>query len=365
MADKSSEKAQQTAREAADTASEAVGKAADTARRTSEAATNGYEELLTLSRHNMEGLATASQAMLKGASDLGSLWASFWNEQLTTGVEAMRSLAESDSWDQALKVQNEFARSSLDRVCSRAVKSTEVTAEMVTSSLVPLQESARRASAHAPAGGVVLRTGIAVQWSWKPRADAGLLSWSMSSRTPASRFGVRTPGSPESLRTVPILLLRVANSPRSACRISPSGVAAHVSCAAAETDGQCGASLRDLGRPLPHRRAEIGSGHGERRSCEGFRMPCEGFRMPAGRNVASSTEGRRRKAAREGTRGGRARRWGLWGFDGCRRSGAAQGTGLMAARERLVGGGMATGVAQRTVLRAQADRCRCDRRSGA
>jgi hypothetical protein len=150
MADKSTEKAQQTAREAEDTASEAVGKATDTARNTAEVATNGYEELLILSRHNMEGMSKAGQAMLKGASDLGSLWASFWNEQMTTGVEAMRSLAESDSWDQALKVQNDFTRSSFDRVCSRAVKSTEVTAEMLTSSLVPLQVSARRASERMP-----------------------------------------------------------------------------------------------------------------------------------------------------------------------------------------------------------------------
>ena len=127
-----------------------VGKAADTARRTSEAATGGYEELLTLSRHNMEGMAKASQAMLKGASELGSLWTSFWNEQLTTGVEAMRSLAESDSWDKVLKVQNEFTRSSLDRVFSRADKSTEVTTEMLTSSLVPLQEFTRRASERMP-----------------------------------------------------------------------------------------------------------------------------------------------------------------------------------------------------------------------
>ena len=94
----------------------------------------------------MEGVARASQAMLKGASELGSLWASFWNEQLTTGMEAMRSLAESDSWDEALKVQNEFTRSSLDRVFSRALKSAKVTTEMLTSSLVPLQESARRAT---------------------------------------------------------------------------------------------------------------------------------------------------------------------------------------------------------------------------
>ena len=56
--------------------------------------------------------------------------------------------------------------------------------------------------------------------------------------------------------------------------------------------------------------------------------------MPAGRDRASGTEGRRPKAAREGTRGGRAGRWGLWGFDGCRRSG---GTGLMAARDGRAG----------------------------
>jgi hypothetical protein len=116
----------------------------------SEAATNGYEELLTLSRHNLDGIAKTTQAMLKGASELGSLWASFWNEQLTTGMEAMRSLAESDSWDQALKVQNEFTRSSLDRVCSRTLKSAEVTSEMVTNSFMPLRESARRASERMP-----------------------------------------------------------------------------------------------------------------------------------------------------------------------------------------------------------------------
>jgi hypothetical protein len=40
--------------------------------------------------------------MLKGASDLGSLWASYWNEQLSTGMQAMRSLAECHGWDEAV-----------------------------------------------------------------------------------------------------------------------------------------------------------------------------------------------------------------------------------------------------------------------
>ena len=157
MADRTVEKAQQTTREAMSAAketadegvervSETVEQSGETARRASETAARSYEELLTVGQDNLEGMARASQAMLKGTSDLGSLWASFWNEQMTTSVEAMRSLAACDSWDEALKVQNEFARSSLDRVYSRTLKTAEVTSEMVTNSFVPLQESARRAA---------------------------------------------------------------------------------------------------------------------------------------------------------------------------------------------------------------------------
>ena len=56
---------------------------------------------------------------------------------------------------------------------------------------------------------------------------------------------------------------------------------------------------------------------------------CEGFRMPAGRNVASSTEGRRPKASREGTRGGRARRWVYGDLTVVARRGRCRGPGLM------------------------------------
>ena len=146
MADKSTEKAQQqTAREATDAARETVGKGAERARRASENAARGYEELSTLGRDNVESMARASQAMLKGASDLSRLWASYWNEQMSTGMQAVRSLAECHGWDETVAVQNEFARTSLDRACSQSLRSAEVTAEMLTSSLAPLHETARRA----------------------------------------------------------------------------------------------------------------------------------------------------------------------------------------------------------------------------
>jgi hypothetical protein len=56
----------------------------------------------------------------------------------------MRSFAECRSWHDALTVQNEFTRASLERVCSGAAQSAELTGEMVRSSSKPLQECARQ-----------------------------------------------------------------------------------------------------------------------------------------------------------------------------------------------------------------------------
>jgi hypothetical protein len=143
-AEKAAETAQQTTRNATERVKETAERGAETTRRATEAASQGYEEMLTLGRENMEGMARAGQAALNGTSELGSVWLSFWNEQLTDGMEAMRSLAECRSWQEALTVQNEFARSSLQRVFSRAAKSAEVTTEIVSGSFKPLQECAHK-----------------------------------------------------------------------------------------------------------------------------------------------------------------------------------------------------------------------------
>jgi hypothetical protein len=145
VAEQTAEKAHQTPREAAAAAKQTLERSGESAQRISETATRGYEEFLTLSRENMAGMARASQAMLNGTTELNSVWTLFWSEQLADGMEAMRSLAECRSWQEALTVQNEFARASLQRVCSRASKSVEVTGEMASGSFKPLQECAHKA----------------------------------------------------------------------------------------------------------------------------------------------------------------------------------------------------------------------------
>jgi hypothetical protein len=143
-AEKAAETAQQTTRNATEKAKQTAERGAETTRRATEAASQSYEEMLSVGRENLEGMARASQAALNGTSELGSVWLSFWNEQLTDGMDAMRSLAECRTWQEALTVQNEFARTSLQRVFSRAAKSAEVTSEMVSGSFKPLQECAHK-----------------------------------------------------------------------------------------------------------------------------------------------------------------------------------------------------------------------------
>ena len=154
------EKAQQTVRDATDAASETVGKASDTTperrARMRHAATKNSRRLAGTT---LESMARANQAMLKGASDLSRLWASYWNEQMSTGMQAVHSLAECHGWDEAVAVQNEFARTSLDRVCSQSLRSAEVTAEMLTSSLAPLQEPRGERRSAPPADGIRFRRG--------------------------------------------------------------------------------------------------------------------------------------------------------------------------------------------------------------
>jgi hypothetical protein len=144
VAEQTAEKVHQTPREAAAAAKQTLERSGDSAQRMNETATRGYEELLTLSRENMDGMARASQVMLNGTTELSRVWTSFWNEQLANGVETMRSLAECRSWHDALAVENDFTRASFERACSGAAKSAELMAEMVTSSFKPLQECAHK-----------------------------------------------------------------------------------------------------------------------------------------------------------------------------------------------------------------------------
>jgi hypothetical protein len=134
----------------ADKAAETAETIADTTRRTGETVARGYGEPFPVGRDGMEGLTRAGQAMLDGTAELGQLWAAFWSEQLADGTDALRALTTCRSWREAVEIQNEFTRASLERVCAQAARSAELTTAMIAGGTKPLQESIHRGAERTP-----------------------------------------------------------------------------------------------------------------------------------------------------------------------------------------------------------------------
>ena len=88
--------------------------------------------------------------MLDGTAELGQLWTAFWSEQLADGTDALRALATCRSWREAVEIQTELTRASLERVCAQAARSAELTTAMIAGGIQPLQESIRRGAERTP-----------------------------------------------------------------------------------------------------------------------------------------------------------------------------------------------------------------------
>jgi hypothetical protein len=101
---------------------------------------NGEEQLLALTRGNMEGLIRANQALIDSTSELSRAWLVCWQEQVAEGMEVAREVLER---------QSTFVRSSLERMNVEAMRSAELTTGMVDGYFAPLREGAGQATERA------------------------------------------------------------------------------------------------------------------------------------------------------------------------------------------------------------------------
>jgi hypothetical protein len=106
---------------------------------------NGEEQLLALTRGNMEGLIRANQALIDSTSELSRVWLVCWQEQFAEGMEVAREVLER---------QSTFIHSSLERMNVQVMRNAELTTGMVDGYFAPLRESAGKATERAtrPAG---------------------------------------------------------------------------------------------------------------------------------------------------------------------------------------------------------------------
>ena len=106
---------------------------------------NGEEQLLALTRGNMEGLIRANQALIDSTSELSRAWLACWQAQFAEGMELAREVLER---------QSTFIHSSLERMNVQVMRNAELTTGMVDGYFAPLRESAGQATERAtrPAG---------------------------------------------------------------------------------------------------------------------------------------------------------------------------------------------------------------------
>ena len=140
--------ARETAEETSRSAQQAAaGAGGAQARRAEDAVARDVAALADLGRSGAEEMAGAGQALLGDASEFGQLWVSYWNEQLADGMATARELTECRTWQDALEVQNAFARASFERAWTRMNRSTELAARMFAAGgFEPLQRQARAAA---------------------------------------------------------------------------------------------------------------------------------------------------------------------------------------------------------------------------
>jgi competence ComEA-like helix-hairpin-helix protein/phasin family protein len=133
------EAAQRTAEKGAEVTSIAT-------RQGAEAAQRGAEAAQRVAGRFAEAGKEAAERSGETAQDLSRLVVTLMNEQVQANVETLQALARARSWREALEVQNEFFRGSVERATQGASRYVETVTKLMAGMLQVGQEQARKAA---------------------------------------------------------------------------------------------------------------------------------------------------------------------------------------------------------------------------
>jgi phasin family protein len=153
MADRATDKTKEAVEQTAETAKrvsegnvEAFKRATDetttTLRRVTEGAGEGYRELAEMGQGNIEAFIRSGRVVLEGWQEMNREFVSYAQAQLQENAEAGRAFARSRTVQDALQVQRDYVRASLEKFVDGATKLNDIATRVVNDSLVPLQARA-------------------------------------------------------------------------------------------------------------------------------------------------------------------------------------------------------------------------------
>jgi phasin family protein len=110
-----------------------------------EAVLKGYEQWMALGQDNVDAVVASGQAMFKGVQAINREVASFTQAQFSAGVEAGQAIAKSKSVQEAIDLQASYARAATDKFLAELSKLIDMSAQVASDSLSPLQARASQA----------------------------------------------------------------------------------------------------------------------------------------------------------------------------------------------------------------------------
>lgn len=115
-----------------------VGATREQLEKASANAFKAYEELSQFQKDNYAAYVTASAILAKGAEDVGKAWFAFTQDSLENVAQTAKALLGAKTLREAVDLQNEWAKSNLDKLVTEGSRLSELTVKVTNEALAPL-----------------------------------------------------------------------------------------------------------------------------------------------------------------------------------------------------------------------------------
>ena len=99
----------------------------------------GYGDLASVGRENIEAFVKASTIWAKGTEEIGKSVAALTQAQVEASLATTKALLGVTNFKQALEIQNEAAKTSLDKLMAEGNKITELSMKVANEAIEPIQ----------------------------------------------------------------------------------------------------------------------------------------------------------------------------------------------------------------------------------
>ena len=96
------------------------------------------EKALAFGRGNLDAMLRSSQILFAGSQDLSKRVATVGQQRFDAGIAGFKALAGAKSFEEAVKLQSELARSTVEKTVAETLSLTEASLKLVEEASAPI-----------------------------------------------------------------------------------------------------------------------------------------------------------------------------------------------------------------------------------